>query len=456
MFSSTRLPRRGCDVLHKAPVPARHVVVLRREHFWSLPVFDAAGEPLSVGELEAALEHVCEESDRLSATSSAGSVWADAPLSLAALTTMDRDSWADAREVLEAHSLTNQTSLATIDEALFALCLDARAVDGDLCRAVRQALAGNSTDAPRWHDKAVTLMITADGIPLGQFEHSWGDGISVLRMVAETFGAIEAGAQAGRGGGGAPTAHTSASTADAAPTLLPWDLPAEIESARRTAAAAYEATCTSLRIGVVRHTRWGARQLKEWGVSPDGTIQAALQLAFHRVAGRTPATYESASTSHFSAGRTETIRSATGETAAFVAAVTGGLPVADQTERLRAAAARHAVLTREAAEGKGFDRHLFALRALAPSDAPFFADATYAELAANELSTSVLTLKYARQSSFGPVHPQGYGVSYHVPANELHFCTTAYAPRCAQAFCDELEAALAHVEALLSGQDGAA
>ena len=46
MFSSTRLPRHGSDVLHKATPPARHIVVLRREHFWAVPVYGADGAPL--------------------------------------------------------------------------------------------------------------------------------------------------------------------------------------------------------------------------------------------------------------------------------------------------------------------------------------------------------------------------------------------------------------------------
>ena len=86
----------------------------------------------------------------------------------------------------------------------------------------------------------------------------------------------------------------------------------------------------------------------------------------------------------------------------------------------------------------------------APDDAAFFADAAYQTLAANELSTSVLTIEHCRQSGFGPVHPDGYGVSYHVPPDELRFCTTTYAPRSAEAFNAELSDALRLVGELLS------
>ena len=66
-------------------------------------------------------------------------------------------------------------------------------------------------------------------------------------------------------------------------------------------------------------------------------------------------------------------------------------------------------------------------------------------------STSVLTLDIVHQASFGPVHPEGFGVSYHVPGDELRFCITAYRPaRDATQFGDELRAALDHVGELLA------
>ena len=56
-------------------------------------------------------------------------------------------------------------------------------------------------------------------------------------------------------------------------------------------------------------------------VSPDSFIQQALQLAWYRDQGYVTATYESASTRGFLHGRTETIRSVTSESRAFVKAM---------------------------------------------------------------------------------------------------------------------------------------
>ena len=40
-------------------------------------------------------------------------------------------------------------------------------------------LMGNGTD--RWFDKSFELVITANGKAALNFEHAWGDGVSVLR-----------------------------------------------------------------------------------------------------------------------------------------------------------------------------------------------------------------------------------------------------------------------------------
>jgi hypothetical protein len=56
-------------------------------------------------------------------------------------------------------------------------------------------------------------------------------------------------------------------------------------------------------------------------VSPDSFIQQALQLAWYRDQGYVTATYESASTRGFLHGRTETIRSVTSDSRAFVGAM---------------------------------------------------------------------------------------------------------------------------------------
>ena len=67
--------------------------------------------------------------------------------------------------------------------------------------------------------------------------------------------------------------------------------------------------------------------------------------------------------------------------------------------------------------GKGFDRHLFALKCLAEHDSlslPFFEDAGYVKLNNIILSTSTLDAKSVLFGGFAPVNPDSYGAGYRV------------------------------------------
>lgn len=494
MFGATRLPRTGRDELHKAPAGrSGHIVVLRGDHFWEVPVVDEkSGRPLSVAALERALQQVVDQSAP------------SAKASLAVLTTAERDAWAGWRADLEAHSPVNRTSLAAIDDALFHMCLDEASVGveggaepkgaAQVEAAVHLALCGEPQTAPRWFDKSITLMMSADGVPMLSFEHSWGDGIAVVRCGAETYARVAKGRYA-------PAAPDEAAAHP--PRRLQFEVPASCAAARDTCATEYRAIAKGLDLAQLRFDKWGAQQVKEWGMSPDACAQAAMALAFYKSAGRMGATYESAAMAHFHGGRTETIRPATSEAAAFCKAVADGAPLDEQARLLRAMGKRHSVVCREAAEGKGFDRHLFVLKKLAEEEARkhasaevgaavgavaggaagaavgaavgatlartlsgsgdgaatalddpmrLFTDPSFLHLAGNELSTSnPPPLQNSLQSGFGPVHPQGLGVLYTTFNDRLQFCTSAHAPagRSAKAYRAELEAALLHIGKLL-------
>lgn len=65
--------------------------------------------------------------------------------------------------------------------------------------------------------------------------------------------------------------------------------------------------------------------------------------------------------------------------------------------------------------GKGFDRHLFALKCLAEGDSvPFFKDPSYNKLNNIILSTSTLATPSIAFGGFGPVNDDSYGIGYRV------------------------------------------
>lgn len=129
------------------------------------------------------------------------------------------------------------------------------------------------------------------------------------------------------------------------------------------------------------------------------------------------ATYESCSTAAFKHGRTETIRPCTTQTTAFSRAITSSSGKHSKSE-LRALVSKcssvHGQLTKEAAMGEGFDRHLFALKYLAQQRSmpvpALYQDPAYAAINHNILSTSTLGSPAVAIGGFAPVVRDGYGI----------------------------------------------
>ena len=444
MFRSTRIPHPACDDFLKGGPEVEHVVVLRGAGFWRVPVYEPqTRRPLSVAQLAAALRHICAQP-----------VAAAGP-SLALLTWGERDGWAAARAELEAHSARNRASLRCIDEAIFHLCLDLAPVGSTVEERARSSLMGDATRAPRWADKSVSLFVGADGHTGCNFEHAWGDGLVLQRWTHEMVGYVHAHVRAA-GGVSATDSAEARAPPRVAPERLVWELPPTLQATLGTALASHEAVAGALRISSCAHTRWSPAAIKACGLPPDGVVQQSLQLAYHKLEGRTPSTYQSCAMAHFAEGRTETIRSATLASRAFVlaAAPGSGVSAQEQAAALRAACRTHAALSNAAARGQGVDRHLFALRCLASrqgaSMPALFTDATFASFSTIDLSTSTLPSYGCEQAIFGPVSAEGYGLLYCYPApgDFIRLVATTYAPRDAAQFTRAIGEALALCERL--------
>jgi hypothetical protein len=124
-------------------------------------------------------------------------------------------------------------------------------------------------------------------------------------------------------------------------------------------------------------------------LSPDAYVQMALQLAWYQQQRCFTATYETALTRLFAHGRTETIRSLTLDSRTWVLAMvdpstpvrpfcsrparrrvlTIAVQIATKAQLLRRAVQTHESLTRDAATGRGIDRHLFGLQQMSVPNA---------------------------------------------------------------------------------------
>ena len=96
-------------------------------------------------------------------------------------------------------------------------------------------------------------------------------------------------------------------------------MPPEVADGIQRQRAAFDATVGGVDLCTVMTDAISSPVLKTRKVSPDGAMQMAFQLAHVRLKGYNASTYESASTSAFKHGRTETIRSATPESAVAAA-----------------------------------------------------------------------------------------------------------------------------------------
>jgi len=421
LFRSTRVPKPGIDELVVAP-SSSHVVVQRAGRFWRLPVLDAEGGTVPQAQLEQALMSIVQQADASPALPEE---------SVGVLTTLGRDRWTQVRATIAASSAANVATLGEIDSALFVLGLDTDSPEDDIAVG-RCFLHGSGLD--RWMDKSFNLMVSANGKAAINFEHAWGDGVAVLRFFDEVHAAAAA----------LPVIHTPEAPT-LPPTPLSFDLTAEVKEAIREAKSAFDATVARTDAAGLRTDMIDSGLLKRAKLSPDGTMQMAFQLAHvHMHGGPLPSTYESASTAAFKHGRTETIRSATPEAAAFTTAFT--TPSSSVNERLaalRTAVDNHSRITREALMGKGMDRHLFALDYMAKLQVrthPLFSCAAVAKLRHIVVSTSTLNSDALANGGFGPVNDDCYAVGYGIRSSGSECAIMSYG-RDAQGFVDCLEKA---------------
>ena len=295
------------------------------------------------------------------------------------------------------------------------------------------------------------------------FEHSWGDGVCVLRMCNDVHAAVSKSCASALAEAGSVQAqsvspllfNTQAVAGDMAAAAKRFDEHAggHCGSNANDCHVDNVLLAGSMKNIVVECKGLSRQQVKEFKVSPDGVMQMAIQLAYTRLHKQTVSVYESASTSSFLRGRTETIRSCTPASAAFVATMNNQAASAEDKNRsLRAACAVHGDVTFAALTGKGIDRHLFALKQLAArKSAPlpaFFALPAYSRMVHNTLSTSTLSSPALDGGGFGPVTADGYGVGYGIQDDGSGFSVTSYMDTL-PAFGGALQEAVADIQAVL-------
>ncbi|XP_037611378.1 carnitine O-palmitoyltransferase 1, liver isoform-like isoform X2 [Sebastes umbrosus] len=411
LFNTTRIPGEEIDTV-KHWQDSEHVAVYNRGRYFRLKMYQA-GRLLSPGEIEFQIQRILDDP----APSSKGEA------KLGALTAGDRIPWAEARTKY-FNSGVNKLSLDYIEKAAFFVSLDdeEQGVKADdpasLDSYAKNLLHGKCYD--RWFDKSFTVVYYKNGKMGLNGEHSWADAPVISHawqhnMSTDCF-------QLGYNAEGHCKGEVDSSLPR--PQKLNWEIPPECEEQISQSLAVAQALADDVDFHVFAFEEFGKGRVKRCRVSPDAFIQMALQLANYRDQGRFCFTYEASMTRLFKEGRTETVRSCTNESSAFVQALEGG-EAADVCRRLfQEAAEKHQHLYRMAMTGGGIDRHFFCLYLVSKYlrvESPFLKEVLSEPWRLSTSQTPIHVemfdiINYPEYVScgggFGPVSDDGYGVSY--------------------------------------------
>ncbi|KAI6239477.1 Cpt-6 [Aphelenchoides fujianensis] len=358
LYATARVPGRERDHWESVGERTRHFVCLAGGCFFKVDLFDPRTNRLrSVEELDAILTEVLKRNERP----------AEAERRLCALTQDRRDGWAANRERFFLANETNRRFLRTMETAMIFLILDEAEDYGykagnydQLSNFIGNMLTGNG--ANRWTDKPINFIIGKNGRAGACSEHSVADGPEYFHITENKFFAdlfI-----------GFPKEVVDVEKLEnfeLPPDLPPAErmaievvdgMPAEIDRCYAEASQ----LIANVDMASMMFDEWGKGRIKTASCGPDAFFQMAIQLAYFKDQGKFTLTYEAASTRFFDHSRTETMRSVSRDSCAFVRAM-----LSEPRDRqlcirlLQAACASHQHRTRLAMTGEGIDRHLFVL-----------------------------------------------------------------------------------------------
>nr|ALC78703.1 carnitine O-palmitoyltransferase 1 isoform 3 [Solea senegalensis] len=420
MFNTTRTPGDETDVLQHW-LDSEFVTVYHKGRFFRLWVY-RAGRLLSPREIEYQVQRILDDS----------SPPQPGEEKLGALTAGERIPWSQTRKQ-HFSSGVNKRSLDAIERAAFFVTLDDEEQgmrgddpEGNLDRYAKSLLHGKCYD--RWFDKSFSIVIYKNGKNGLNAEHSWADAPTVAHLWEFTL-ATDA-FQLGYTEDGHCKGEVDRSLPH--PQRLLWDISSEVQTQAESSLAVARTLADDVDCHVFPFREFGKGRIKKLRVSPDAFIQISLQLAYFRDRGGFCLTYEASMTRLFREGRTETVRSCSNESSAFVRALDGGEAEEQCRHLFRLASEKHQNLYRMAMTGAGIDRHLFCLYVVSKYlgvESPFLKEVLSEPWRLSTSQTPVQQMELfdiknhpdfiSLGGGFGPVADDGYGVSYIIVGEEL-------------------------------------
>ncbi|CEG68464.1 Putative Carnitine O-acetyltransferase [Rhizopus microsporus] len=402
MFNNCRIAHKPSDL--KAtfdPIKNTHIIAIRKNKFYFIDtVYN--GQQLSTKEFEQQFQRVIDDAGDIKG------------IPVGVLTSENRDKWCDYRDGLLAANPNNKKIMDKIESASFVVCLD------DLTPFTRDELVRacwHGDGRNRFFDKPLQFIVFDNGKAGFMGEHSCMDGTATCRLNEYVCDGLA------RNLVNHGSDHVRTDIPQ--PEQLQFVLNDKVEKAIETAEKDFDELIGNHEMTVLAYNAFGKNFIKKMKCSPDAFAQMAIQLAYYKMFGTSRPTYESAQTRKFQRGRTETCRSVSAESIAFVKAMED--PNASNQEKvvkLRAALKAHGQYMGQAVNAHGVDRHLFGLKnSLREGEQKpeLFTDPAFAYSSHWYLSTSQLTSEHFDGYGWGQVVNDGFGVAYMIKNNALQF-----------------------------------
>lgn len=453
IFNTTRVPGKEADKILHFP-DSSHIAVYHKGRYFKVFIHHR-GRILRPPEIQMQIEQILKDQSEPQPGEE----------KLAALTAGVRTHWAHVRDKYFCRGV-NRASLDAIEKAAFVVVLDDFPYEFDmndpskLDRYGKVLLHGRGYD--RWFDKSFTLCIGSNGRLGFNAEHSWSDA-PILAHCLEYILLEEA--ETPRFDDNGNTLGNPEFTPPP-PCRLSWEISFECRNDIEASLDLANRLIEDLDLRIYVHDRYGKGFMKKCSLSPDAYIQMALQLAYHRDAGKFCLSYEATMTRLFREGRTETVRPCTVESCAWVKSMEDPkASVEEKVKLLRIACETHQRAVKDAMCGKGVDRHIFCLFVVSKYlevESPFLKEVLSQQW---RLSTSQtphgqtkrMDLKkhpkcISAGGGFGPVADDGYGVSYIIAGEDLLFFHISNKKSCPTTDCHrfarKIEEALTDMEQL--------
>jgi len=467
MFHSCRIPHQTSDTFKLYdPSIYKHCIVAHDGNFYAMDFLNNNHDPLPIDVLENGLQHIVD----MTKNSNEKNLLLSNQLGI--LTSGNRDTWAKNRDdLLRLGGEEMKEALMLLESGAFVLCLDkSTPITKDECASIYWH--GNKISGyNRWFDKSMQLTCQANGNLGFMGEHSMMDGMPAVGLCSHIkkcdYKTLKDRYLNHHSDNDDISTLCSSSALPQIKNIFETAMGnvndndmITIENALKKAKHEYDVLIDNQQLSFQSFQGYGSDYIKKAGYSPDGFVQMALQLASYRLFKKQVGTYEASQVRFFLHGRTETTRSVSKASEAFVKAM--GLRVqqkhsetADKESReekltlLRRATESHSLYLKNAARGYGVDRHFLGLSLVADGDKQLpslFHNPVFIRSKQWRLSTSTLP----NAPGFGPVVEDGVGIGYELKPDCCYFTITSREKYCyAEPLSHLIEAALIEMQMLM-------